>query len=604
MSNDKRNNYFDENFFNDDYDSKENTADFKQYDNLSHRSKDQSSEKNFSGKYKGKNYIQNYKNTYKNTGYSDLQKKRKVPSNNISSNNTSHIKNNNLEIFSGINTINYEGGNMQDGNINEIRELSHSPVHQKLVDALHNIDKNIFVKISKKDNKKIENYHVRRASNFREKTKNSLTSLGNIINSGQSSTQNIVVVTNSNQTPNNNSDVKNNKTNEQISNQTTLNPQNSKSKIYQRNINNVSQQPKQTENISENTHETTDDILMKNSRNISQQTNLIKESNSKQGVQQQNLTVQVTNNNSFNNESSVNENVYKRPTRNHKRDLSQDVNDVKASTINKSADTVVEANNLKGQSAKNLTESMKKIPNKGSSNEFMMESHKNLDNINSSSSLIKNNNKNTSPIHENKLEISTITENPRSNINNQINLPFIYDESIKEHASEEKEINVDRLMHINKRFLEIMKTQTEEVVSLKSSIPISFACKISNEILSEMKSETDKEIFDLMSKNKELIERNQELKKENTMYKENLFKTTVSNNNEKSFIEMSNTIKDLQKYILKLEKENVVLKNEFINNIKNKNGMIKKFSEDLTDYQKITNNFLEKYTQLVKESEL
>jgi hypothetical protein len=82
-----------------------------------------------------------------------------------------------------------------------------------------------------------------------------------------------------------------------------------------------------------------------------------------------------------------------------------------------------------------------------------------------------------------------------------------------------------------------------------------------------------------------------------------LFKTTVSNNNEKSLMEMSSTIKDLQKYILKLEKENVVLKNEFINNIKNKNGMVKKFNDDLSDYQRITNTFLEKYSQQAKASE-
>jgi hypothetical protein len=52
-----------------------------------------------------------------------------------------------------------------------------------------------------------------------------------------------------------------------------------------------------------------------------------------------------------------------------------------------------------------------------------------------------------------------------------------------------------------------------------------------------------------------------------------------------------------------LEKENVVLKNEFINNIKNKNGMVKKFNDDLSDYQRITNTFLEKYSQQAKASE-
>ena len=66
---------------------------------------------------------------------------------------------------------------------------------------------------------------------------------------------------------------------------------------------------------------------------------------------------------------------------------------------------------------------------------------------------------------------------------------------------------------------------------------------------------------------------------------------------------MSNTVKDLRKYVLKLEKENVVLKNEFTNNIKNKNGMIKKFNEDLNDYQIITMNFFDKFSQIENENE-
>ncbi len=599
MSRDKRKNYFDENFFNDDdLDSKENTADFKQNDELSHRSKEQSGEKNVNSKFKGTNYIQNYKNSYKNTGYTELLKKKKPPSNYI--NNTPNSKGNNQEYLTGLNTINYEALNHQDNNANEQRELSYSPVQHKLVDALQNIDKNIFVKITKKENKKIDNFPIRRASNFREKTKNSLTSLGNILSSNHSSTNNIVVVTNTN-TDNTADNSKSNKTNEQNTNLQNTN----KSKIYQRNMNNnAPQQQKQYENISENNNETTDEIVLKNSRNLSQQTNVMKESNSKNAeknaFQPSNMS-KVTNNNSMTIESNITDNIYKRPTRNHKRELSQEVNDMKNSSMYRTADLT--AGNHKGQSARNINEIVNKPNKKVGSNEYILESNKNLENINSTSSLMKNNNKASPQIHENKLEISTITDNPRSNINNHINLPFIYDESIKDHASEEKEINVDRLMHINKRFLEIMKTQTEEKVSLKTMIPISQACKISNEILSEMKSEADKDIFDLLSKNKDLQEKNNELKKENTLYKESLFKTTVSNNNEKSMMEMSSTIKDLQKYILKLEKENVVLKNEFINNIKNKNGMVKKFNDDLNDYQRITNTFYEKFSQLSKAGE-
>lgn len=592
MSKDKRKNYFDENFFNDDdLDSKENTADFRQNEELSQRSKEQSGEKNVNGKFKGTYYIQNYKNSYKNTGYTELLKKKKPPSN--FTNNTPNSKGNNQDYLTGLNTINYEAINNQDNNINEHRESSYSPAQHKLVDALQNIDKNLFVKITKKENKKIDNFHIRRASNFREKTKNSLTSLGNILSSNQSSSNNIVVVTNINTDRD-----KSNKINEQNNNLQI----NNKSKIYQRNNNNAQQQ-KQYENISDNNNETTDEIL-KNSRNVSEHTNVIKDSNSKNGDKNtlhHNNFSKVTNNNSMTIESNVTDNIYKRPTRNHKRELSQEVNDMRNSSIYKTADLAVSTH--KGQSARNINENSNKSNKKVSSNELILNSNKNLENINSISSLIKNNNKASPLIHENKLEISTITENPRSNINNNLNLPFIYDESIKDHASEEKEINVDRLMHINKRFLEILKTQSEEKVSLKSMIPISLACKISNEILSEMKSEADKEIFDLMSKNKELQEKNNELKKENTLYKESLFKTTVSNNNEKSLMEMSSNIKDLQRYILKLEKENVVLKNEFINNIKNKNGMMKKFNDDLNDYQRITNTFLDKYSQLTKETD-
>jgi hypothetical protein len=596
MSKDKRKNYFDENFFNDDdLESKENTADFKHNDDLSHRSKEQSGEKNVNGKFKGTNYIQNYKNSYKNTGYTELLKKKKPPFNYI--NNTPNSKGNNQEYLTGLNTINYEAF-IQDNNTNDQREHSYSPAQHKLVDALQNIDKNLFVKITKKENKKIDNFPIRRASNFREKTKNSLTSLGNILNSNQSSTNNIIVVTNTN-TDNTTDKEKSTKSNNNDNNSTP--PISNKSKIYQRNKNNnASQQQKQYENISENNNETTDEIVMKNSRNLSQQTSVMKESNSKladRNIYQPNNMSKASKNNSMTMDSNVTDNVYKRPTRNHNRELSQEVNDMKNSSMYKTAD--LEVGNYKGQSARNIKELVNKSNNKLESNEYMLESNKNLENINSNSSLLKNT-KASPQIHENKLEISTITDNPR---NNQINLPFIYDESIKDHASEEKEINVDSLIHINKRFLEIMKTQTEEKVSLKSMIPISLACKISNEILSEMKSEADKDIFELLSKNKDLVDKNNELKKENTLYKESLFKTTASNNNEKSLMEMSSTIRDLQKYILKLEKENVVLKNEFINNIKNKNGMVKKFNDDLNDYQRITNTFLEKYSQLSRTSE-
>jgi hypothetical protein len=113
--------------------------------------------------------------------------------------------------------------------------------------------------------------------------------------------------------------------------------------------------------------------------------------------------------------------------------------------------------NFTGRSEKHLTENAMRLPKKVRSKEYMMELHKNLDNTNSSSSLARNINKNASPIQEYKLEMSTIRENHRFNQTYNNNLPFIYGESIKDLASEEKEINVDRLLHINKRFLEILK---------------------------------------------------------------------------------------------------------------------------------------------------
>ena len=386
-----------------------------------------------------------------------------------------------------------------------------------------------------------------------------------------------------------------------LGNSTNDTSNNSRSKLYQRNLNSSQGQQKTNENMSDNNNETTDEILNKNSRNISQQLNVVKQSSSKH-VEKGALVQQSTINNNFSyqNESNISDiekdNVYKRPARGHKRDLSQDVNDGKRVKLNKTADNVTEtSNNIAetGALMKNIVDTQVKFPNKISYKEYTIESHKNLENLNSASSLTKNINKNASPIKD-KLEISTITENPR---------PFIYDESIKDHASEEKEINFDRLMHINNRFIEILRTQTEDNVSLKTNIPVSTAGKISNEIICELKSESEKEMFDLMKKNKDLHDRNSELTKENAVLKENLFKTSVTNKEEKSFVDMGNTIKELQKYILKLEKENVVLKNEFINNIKNKNGMIKKFNEDLNDYQKITTNFMEKFTQMVKEGE-
>lgn len=584
MSIDNNKNHFEEDFFDEEcLQQKENMSDFKSADDLSNRSKDLSSDKYTNAKTKGVNYIQNYKNNFKNTGYSELQKKKVTLNNYITNNNTnSRII---QESLAGLHTINYEQTTNPERD--SVRESSHSPVKQKLVDALNNID-NIFVKITKKDNKKIENYQVRRTSNFREKTKNSLTSLVNIV-SNQASANNIitdVTEVNNNALPNiEGSNINNLKTNPISSNNIT-----GKIKLIQRNLNISQNENKSSDNVSENNNETSDEAF-KNSRNIS--TNL--ELNSKSMNDKANNTSQAKHIYN-NNESNLLNNVYKRPPRN-KRDISQDSIDIKSAVSNRDLAENIESNTKAIFSAKNLNSKGINIRNKEDLDHNLIESTKNLDNL-STSSFAKTPNKKACLVKENKLQMSssTITENQRS-INN--NLAFIYDESIKDHESEEKEINDNSF---NKRFLEIIKTNTEEKITLKSDIPIAFACKISNEILTEMKNEGDKEICELINKNKELTQKNHELTKENAILKENFLKASMTSNNEKCVSDMTNTIKDLQKYILKLEKENVVLKNEFINNIKTKNGMIKKFNEDLCDYQKITKTFSEKYTEFENNS--
>ena len=585
MSKDNQIIHLEDNFFDDEYlEQKENTANFKSQDEVSNLSKDHSTDKYITGKYKAVNYIQNYKNNFKNTGYSELQKKKKILLTNFTTNIT---PNKTPEPLVGLNTINYEPNYIAEREL--LRDSSHSPVKQKLVDALNNID-NIFVKITKKENKKIDNFQMRRASNFREKTKNSLTSLVNIVNNqaiGQNiSSSNIIGDTSTNKEKNVN--IRETNTNNTKPNPIASNSNIGKCKLYQRNVNNS--QHKSNEITSEINNETSDEALIKNSMYNTQ--------NKKEIKSKSNNDLAFLLNNAYNNETNLSEkeNVYKRPPRNHKRDLSQETMDIKSIGIH------IDSNNKPtesvGDGVENNRENDVKTSNKVNSKENLMESNRNLDNLNSTSSLAKNINKYASSLNDNKFQLSTstITENQRSLINKNNNLQFIHDESIKDHASEEKEIFVDSFIQIKKRFLEIVKTTINDKLCPDSSIPIATACKISNEILTEMKSDGDKEVYDLMNKNKDLKEKNSELTEEIKKYKENQYKS--SNNTEKSLIDMSNTIKDLQRYVLKLEKENVVLKNEFINNIKNKNGMIKKFNEDLGEYQNITRIFQEKYSEI------
>ena len=534
---------------------------------------------------KGVNYIQNYKNNFKNTGYSELQKK-KITMNKFNT-NIVNKKQINPEFESGLSTINFEPShNIAIQNVNHD---SHSPLRHKIVDALHSID-NIIVTITKKENRKIDNFLLRRDSNFREKTRNSLTSLVNIVNS-QASGQ---IIASPNISGNN--DVLETRKAEENNNNTiktqitSANSNNGKSKLYQRNLNALQAQSKLSDMVSENKKEST--FEPKNSRNIYNAN--LRETSSKCYNDKANFfpnTYHLTNTNNYfyNNDSysSEKENIYKRPLNN--RELSKDINNegkksVKINLICKESITDdVNNNSIKISKIMSNKEFFKKFK---------------LVNYNIISSLAKIENKNASFINENKqnISISTIMENMRSHSNNHKNLSFIYDESIKDPASEEMENNVDSLMLINKRFLDIINKAFDEKLNLQSNIPIATACKISNDLLSEIKSQGEKETSHLINKYKELEEKNNELTMVNTVYKDNLLKISV--NNEKTVSDLSHTIKDLQKYLLKLEKENVVLKNEFINNIKNKNGMIKKFNEDLTDYQKISKKFMQKYTEI------
>ena len=609
MSKNLKNKYFDNNFFEDDDDyegQKEITADFISPEELSHRSKDNSRDKYGNHKLKSSNYIQNYKSSFKNLGYTDFHAKKK----NNNSNTFTSYNNRNANQNEGLinnNTFNYEDQvSHQNNEDKEVRDMSHSPIKQKLMEALQNIDKNLFVKITKKDNRKIENFQVRRASNFREKTKNSLTSLGNVVNNPTATTNvqlnntlnknNISSSKNLDNLPQNNNNynvidnIAHANINDKSNNSIEVSKNNStKSKLYQRNIANNLIKPSET--ISENNNEI-EEIAGKNSFGISQKESTSKDinNNSKnEKMNLNNLTSQTSNINSHN-ESNISDaqNIYKRPARNHKREYSQDVNDFHRNNniMNKISDNMFEVNKAGLSSSKHLEE-QNKLGNKLSSTEYNIDLNTNMNN-NSKASLFINV-KNAS--------------NPESNENhrsNNVDLPFIYDESIKDHFSEEKEINVDSHIQINQRFLELLKNRTNEKISLKSNISVETACKLANEVLSEIKN---KEMYDLMNKNIDLNEKNKELQKESNINKENMYKTSTSNNYDKSYNDMSKTVKDLQKYVLKLEKENVVLKNEFTNNIKNKNGMIKKFNEDLNDYQRITTSFFDKFSNFENETE-
>ena len=70
------------------------------------------------------------------------------------------------------------------------------------------------------------------------------------------------------------------------------------------------------------------------------------------------------------------------------------------------------------------------------------------------------------------------------------------------------------------------------------------------------------------------------------------------------FIELESNLKELQRYINKIEKENIILKNELGNSMKHKNMVLKKFNDELSNITKISQNFYEDFFQAKEENKL
>ena len=532
-------------------------------DNINERNKksnENSEERNHNpqkNQEKGKmNYIQNYKNNFKYQGYLDIHKK-------TNNNGVVNINQVNLaqDSIQSHNTINHEESNSRELRTNHPNAIndkyfkdrfeSHSP--DKLIDVLQNLDNNIFVKIKKKDkDKKIDiNNYQHRTSQFREKTKNSLTQLANILNNNP--TQEIQEV-NSNQGSNKISKVALRNQNSKASKESepkvksSTKPVNNGKVSEQQESQRSSQEGKQSSrNFENNKSDKIDQKLMSNTNPS------LSHSHAKKSDNNDNINVNNNSNKFTHSEhNSFVENIYKRPKANKsstKRDYSEDINEP---TRNENK---IKINQKIISDQRNLSEKDNFKDTKNQSMKDKQTLNKEALNEISGSTLLDNNN---------NAKMNHILSNQQ----------VFYDESIKEQVSEE---NLHR-----KRFIDYIKSQDDKI-QLKSMISVEMASKFSDEIVRCHKSEYQKEILELINKVSELSEQNKELSKEN-----DYLKNQLKSASEDALSSNKTTNQEQAKYTLKLEKQNILLKNEYINNIKNKNTLIKKYNDELNEFVKMT----------------
>jgi hypothetical protein len=96
-----------------------------------------------------------------------------------------------------------------------------------------------------------------------------------------------------------------------------------------------------------------------------------------------------------------------------------------------------------------------------------------------------------------------------------------------------------------------------------------------------------KKLFELLKIKNEKIKQ-QQFNIDNLSQEIHKFKSLES---KKKVVDFENNIKDMTNYIVKLEKENIILKNELGNSMKHKNIIIKKFNDELNNITKISQNF-------------
>lgn len=544
-----------------DYEERNHSSDYIQEKiNKSNDNSEEKNQNNLKLQDKAKmNYIQNFKNNYKYQGYSDIHKK----SNNNGINNFNPISLAQDSIQSQ-GTINHEETNSKDLRTNQPNIIndkyfkerfeSHSP--EKLIDVLHNLDHNIFVKITKRDqDKKIDiNSFQHRASQFREKTKNSLTQLANILNTNVPSGQEA-------------SESNSNKGSSTKISKVALRSQNSKaskqsethakipSKEETNGKDNHVQQESQrmtpeVKQISRNNDITIENREGKNLSNTNPSLSLNPHSNHEENQ-----------NKSSNTElDNIVENIYKRPKANkgsNKRDYSEDSHD-----INK----INNKNSLHQKTIQDNKNTIEKEKNKEKKVQVPIDTLKNKE---------TNNEVSTSTLLEN-FKINQVSSNQHE----------IYDESIREHLSEEN--------LYKKKFIDYIKSQDDKI-QLKSMISVEMASKFSDEIVKIQKNEYQNEMTRLQKKIEELTVKNKKLTTENTILKQASL-SSISENEKKTPLSSQQS-----KYVLKLEKENILLKNEYINNIKNKNTIIKKYNEEINEFSNMAKRLEEAFQRLDSE---